>query len=316
MTTSSIRPDKFLRALALLIGTLVAPALLADDGDARLEVKLSEILWELSPYYSNVGLLVPLGNSLQSVANETMSEAEVYRNLFAQATSPDVFLLEASIYPMPWLGTELRRNSPDLYARDGRGLNLIPALTEGFQEPWAISAFLGSDMIFVRPGQPIKESNRGFMGYLLSYGGKHIANNRLIDDEWLEFEWKMKGERIFKDDRLSWSFRLGARFHEHPEIADTWYVGISRSSLDFNAPILSWLHNTKLNLLTEVLQDSGKFSRQEIIFGKKLPVASNWMAAWQIEFGAIYDSRNKYSGTLEQQTEKGTTFVLRPNIEF
>lgn len=299
---------------ALLCGAALNAV--ADDGDARLEVKQTEVLWELSPYYTSVGLLVPLGNSLQTLANEAMGEAEVYGELFAKSGSPDVFLLEASIYPMPWLGTELRKNSPGLYGRDARGANLIPALTAGFQEPWAVSAFLGNDLLFVRPGQAVKETNRGFMGYLLTYGNKHIANNRMFDDDWLEFEWKMKGERIFNDDRLSWSFRLGARFHRHPDIADTLYLGISRSSLDFNAPMLSWLHNTKINLLTEFVQDSSRFSRQEIIFGKKLPARSRWLAAWQIEVGAIYDSRNKYRGALSQQTEKGTTFVLRPNIEF
>ena len=308
-----VRP---LSALVLALLMWVPRPSIADDGDARLEVKHVEVLWELSPYYTNVGLLVPLGNSLQSVADEKMNEAEVYRQLLVNAASPDVFLLEASVYPMPWLGTELRKNSPGLYGRDDRGLNLIPALTAGFQEPWAISAFIGNDMIFVRPGQAVKETNRGFMGYLLSYGNKHIANNQMIDDNWLELEWKMKGERIFEQDRLSWSFRLGGRFHQHPHIANTWYLGLSRSSLDFDAPILSWLHNTKINLLTEFVQDSSQFSRQEIIFGKKLPVKAAWMAAWQIEVGAIYDSRKKYSGSLIEQTEKGTTFVLRPNIEF
>ena len=296
--------------------TAWAVSSLADDGDARLEVKQTEILWEFSPYYSSVAALIPLGASLQTVGNEHMSEAEVYRELFIKSGSPNVLLLEASIYPMPWLGTELRKNSPGLYGRDERGLNLIPALTAGFQEPWALSAFLGNDMLFVRPGQAVKETNRGFMGYLVTVGNKHIADNQMIDDNWLELEWKMKGERIFKEDRLSWSFRLGARFHRNPDIADTWYLGISRSSLDFDAPMLSWLQNTKINVLTELLQGSGQFSRQEIIFGKKLPVKNDWMAAWQIEMGVIYDSGNKYSGTLAQTTARGTTFVLRPNIEF
>ena len=311
-----MRPGNCLRVLWLSLGALLAAPSLADDGDARLEVKQTEILWELSPYYTSVGALVPLGNSLQHVADEQSGETEVYRQLLANSGRPSVLLLEASVYPMPWLGTELRKHSPSLYERDENNYKLIPALTAGFQEPWALSVFLGNDMIFVRPGQAVKETNRAFMGYLLSYGDKHIVDNRLIDDDWLELEWKMKGERIFAEDRLSWSFRLGARFHDNREIGDTLYLGISRSSLDFGAPMLSWLHNTKLNLLSEFLQGSGKFSRQEIIFGKKLPVKSTWMAAWQIEFGVIYDSHRKYSGQLGQQTERNTTFVLRPNIEF
>ena len=303
-------------SLCLILGALLNAPTWADDGDTRLEVKQTEIIWEFSPYYTSVGALVPIGNALQTVGTDQMSEADVYHQLFINSGSPNLFLLEASVYPMPWLGTELKKNSPGLYGRDTSQLSLIPALTAGFQEPWAISAFLGNDMLFVRPGQAIKETNRGFMGYLITYGNKHIANNLLIDDEWLELEWKMKGERIFKEDRLSWSFRIGTRLHKHEDIADTLYLGISRSSLDFDAPMLSWLQNTKVNVLTEVVKSTGKFSRQEVIFGKKLPVKSAWMAAWQIEIGAVYDSASKYSGVLTQKTEKGTTFILRPNIEF
>jgi len=301
---------------AVLTGALLATAALADDGDARLEVKQTEILWELSPYYTSVAALIPLGNEVQSLASETMTEAEVYSALLAKSTRPSILLLEASVYPMPWLGTQLRRESPDSYADDDRKFKLIPALTAGFQEPWALSAFVGSDIVFFRPGQATKESNRGYMGYLISVGNRHIVNNWMIDDDWVELEWKMKGERIFNEDRLSWSFRVGGRFHQQPEIGDTIYFGISRSDLDINAPLLSWLSNTKVNLLTEILQDSGKFSRQEIIFGKKIPVKSAWMAAWQIEFGAIYDAERKYSGALAELAENGTTFILRPNIEF
>jgi hypothetical protein len=293
-----------------------SPAL-ADDGDARLEVKQTEVIWEWSPYYSSAGLHIPLTDAPQEIALGDMGEEEVYQRLFASTLDPTILLLEASVYPMPLLGTHLRKDSPQTYESDASHLRLIPALTAGFQEPWAVSAFIGNDMLFVRPGQPIKETNRGYMGYLLSFGKKHIADNRLIDDDWLEFEWKMKGERIFKEDRLSWSFRLGTRQHRNPDIKNTMYFGISRSSLDFEAPLLSWLQNTKVNLMTEFIRESGRFSRQEIIFGKKLPAKpGGWIAAWQIETGVIYQGQAKYGGALAETLNPGATFVLRPNIEF
>jgi hypothetical protein len=290
---------------------------LGDDGDARIEVKQTEVIWEWSPYYSSVGLHIPLIDAPQEIALGDMGEDEVYRRLFASTLDPTVLLLEASVYPMPLLGTSLRKNSPRTYESDSHHLNIIPALTAGFQEPWAVSAFIGNDLLFIRPGQAIKETNRGYMGYLFSFGKKHIADNRLIDDDWVEFEWKMKGERIFKEDRLSWSFRLGTRQHRNPDIKSTVYFGISRSSLDFEAPLLSWLQNTKINLMSEFIRDSGRFSRQEIIFGKKLPMkAGGWIAAWQIETGVIYQKQAKYVGSLGQTLDSGATFVLRPNIEF
>ncbi|MDF3822722.1 hypothetical protein P3G55_22680, partial [Leptospira sp. 96542] len=41
--------------------------------------------------------------------------------------------------------------------------------------------------------------HRGYMGYLLSCGAQHIHNNVLIDDNWCELEWKLKGERTFRE---------------------------------------------------------------------------------------------------------------------
>lgn len=287
------------------------------DESVGPELKKTEIIWEWSPYYSSVGVHFPLTDAPQETAPGNIDEREVYRRLFAKTLNPTILMLEASIYPMPLLGTRIRKDSPNTYERDASNLHLIPALTAGFQEPWAISAFIGNDLLFVRRGQEIKETNRGYMGYLISFGKKHIADNRLIDDDWFELEWKMKGERIFEEDRLSWSFRVGTRQHRNPDIRNTLYFGISRSSLDFNAPVLSWLQNTKINLMTEFIRETGRFSRQEIIFGKKLPTRPGGLiAAWQIETGVIYEKQAKYSGGLEKTLNQGVTFILRPNIEF
>jgi hypothetical protein len=178
-----------------------------------------------------------------------------------------------------------------------------------------VSTFFGNDMLFMRPGQPKKETNRGYMGFLVSYGDQHIKDNRLIDDDWFELEWKMKGERIFEQDKLTWSFRVGTRFHRHPNIENTAYFGISRSALDFNGPLLSWLQNSEIRLMSEFLQTSGTFARQEVILGKKIPIRSI-KSAMQLDFGFIYERQAKYSGDLLSTGRTGFTFIVRPNISF
>jgi hypothetical protein len=294
---------------------VIASLAVADDGDPSLEVRRTEIIWEWSPYYTSVGALIPLTDAPPNVAGEDVSEFEVYRRLAESSLKPNVMLIEASVYPMPLLGTYLRREYPGSYERDDQHFRLIPALTSGFQEPWAVSAFFGNDMLFMRPGQPKKETNRGYMGFLVSYGDQHIKDNRLIDDDWLEVEWKMKGERIFEQDKLSWSFRVGTRYHRSPNIDNTVYFGISRSMLDFNAPLLSWLHNSEVKLMSEFLQTKGTFSRQEAIVGKKVPVRA-LKSAMQLDFGFIYERQAKYSGELLSSGRTGFTFIIRPNISF
>jgi hypothetical protein len=285
------------------------------DGAVPPEKPRTEVVWEWSPYYTNIGLHVPISDEATPDGGQ-MTESDVYRQLWARSFQPSVFVLEASAYPMPILGVWMRGHLPDLYQNAAIGNhNIVQTVTAGFQEPWAVSAFIGSEMKFSRPDEDRRDTNRGFMGYLMSVGKKHIKENALIDDDWVELEWKMKGERTFKDDRLSWSFRLGAKYNRNPEIAGTAYLGISRSSLDFKSPFLSFLDNSSVTLFTEVSRHSSSLLRQEIIFGKKYPSESRRLV-WELDFGVIYERASKYTGSLAPLTTNSYTFVLRPNLVF
>src|SRR6185369_10127265 len=122
--------------------------------------------------------------------------------------------------------TWIKRNRPGWYAgADFGSVNWIETVTAGQQEPCSVSAFLGSAMTFTRPGEERRGTNKGHMGYLASYGDRHIVRNTLVRDPWYEFEWKLKGEKNFADDHLSWSFRVGTKQHSNPFVTDTFYVG-------------------------------------------------------------------------------------------
>jgi len=278
----------------------------------------AELLQEWGAYYSSVGLYVPLSDDPFPDGGQ-MAEWEVYRQLFERSYRPNVLVLEASVYPMPMLGVWLRSHHPTFYDNatlgGGNDLNLVQAVTAGFQEPWAASIFFGNQMKFSRPGETGRDTNRGYMGYLVSAGKKHIKENVLIDDDWVEAEWKMKGERKFEQERLTWSFRLGAKFNRNPDIADTIYVGINRSSLDFTSPFLSFLANSTLKLFTEIPTDGVTLLRQELVFGKKYPIESARLA-WELDFGLIYERASKYSGALSPLAKTSYTLVFRPNIVF
>lgn len=277
-----------------------------------------EVIWDWGAYYTSVGLHIPLTREQLPDGGET-DEWEVYQNLFRNSLRPRILLLEASVYPMPVLGVWLRGHTPDLYRNaalgGGTGINLIEAVTAGFQEPWAVSAFIGDQMQFHREGEQKRDQNRGYMGTLVSVGTKHILKNMLIDDDWAELEWKLKGERKFQNERLSWSFRIGAKFNRNPDIANLYYFGVERSNLDFEGPLLSWLSNSKIVLKTEFTQHGLELARQELIIGRKIPVESRKFAL-TLEFGVIYERDVKYTGALADLAGKSTTLVLRPNIEF
>src|SRR5262245_50107256 len=219
-----------------------------------------EVVTESGAYYSSVGLYVPLSADPFPDGGR-LEELDVYKQLLERSWRPNVVAFEASVYPMPIAGVWLRKEHLDFY---DRAPSLIQAVTAGFQEPWAISAFFGSQMKFTRPEEGERGTNRGYLGYLVSAGTKHIKSNVLIADDWLELEWKLKGERFFREERLDWSFRAGGRYNSNRDIADTLHIGLRRSNLDFKSPVLSWLDNSRIDLLTELAVDGLTIVRQEV----------------------------------------------------
>ncbi len=279
-----------------------------------------EWLYELDPYYSSLGIEIPLhaGGLPEGGA---LREVEVYRRLLRESLTPDVFMLEASVYPMPALGSWLKKHEPGFYGDfeigevGGNSLNVLEGLTAGFQEPWAISAFLGSAMSFTPPGARADADNRAYMGYLVSAGKKHIRNNVLIDDDWWELEWKLKGERQSDNEKLSWSFRIGVKNHGNPDIVDVAFIGLRRSNLDYAGPLLSFLTNSTLETLTEVDRRTLRFLRQEITLGRKIPFPRRRFAL-VLDVGLVYEDDAKYRGTLVDPDADDFTVIFRPNLKF
>jgi hypothetical protein len=299
---------KFARALAAaLLGFGVCAGAVRAQERAPSDI---EVVQEWGAYYSSIGLHIPISDDPMPDGG-MLGEFEVYRRLLERSYRPNLILLEASLYPMPLLGVYLRQHQPGFYD-DAK--YLVQAVTAGFQEPWAVSAFFGSQMRFTRAGESERGTNRGYLGYLISAGKKHIKDNVLIDDDWVELEWKLKGERVFNQDRLSWSFRGGGKFHRNTEIADSLYVGIRRSNLDFKSPFLSFLDNSHIEVLTAIPKDRVVLQRQELIFGKKYPIRSDM--AWELDIGLIYERGDKYTGSLAPLGKSSTTLIFRPNLVF
>jgi hypothetical protein len=297
-----------------------------NHGDENGQIKERqpyEFSYELDAYYSNAGVWFDLSGKPEPDGG-ALEETEVYQRLFNESLRPRVLLLEASVYPMPILGTWYKKNHPEQYEDFGLGptdksgkrrYNLLGSVTAGFQEPWAVSAFFGSAMKFHREGEDDKQSNRGYMGYLLSCGDQHIHNNVLIDDDWCEFEWKLKGDRIFHDETLSWSFRVGVKENGNPNIRDLVYVGLRRTNLNYSTAFLSFLNNANIDLMTEFAQGDMSLMRQEIIVGRNYPL-SRWHMALALDVGVIYENPHKYTGPLNDPFAPSWTFVFRPNLKF
>lgn len=284
---------------------------------AQEEIAKAEFVVEFDPYYSDIGYNIPLTDKpIPTITSD--SEMVIYRELIQDSFPPRYMTLEASVNPMPVLGTYLKTHQRGLYDSGkigGSGFNIIESLTAGFQEPWAISAFFGNVAKLRRPGQPGGDENYGYTGYLFNAGAKHIKNNTMIDDDWLEFEWKIKGKLDYPGRKLSWSLRGGTKVHRNPEINNIYYLAASRSHTEVDLPYLGWLENASIDMRLHFLQRNGKPVRAELIAGKKLPTPKLHIIP-TFSAGFIWNSAEEYSGLLRDVTGNRLTFILRPSFEF
>jgi hypothetical protein len=280
-------------------------------------VNKSDLAFEADPYYTNIGYNIPLTNEpVPTITSD--SEAVIYRDLIKGSLVPRYMVLEASVYPLPWTGTYIKSHSPDLYRRGEighTGINLFESATVGFQEPWAVSAFFGNVAKLKRPHESRHGNNYGYTGYLFSAGNKHIKDNTLIDDNWYEVEWKIKGKINYPDERLSWSFRIGGRFNRNKDVNDVTYISLHRSNLDFRFSFLEWLENTNYDLRMHFLQHGAQMVRLELIAAKKIP-NQNWGFTPTLGIGFVWSSPDEYSGALKDVRGSTTTLMFRPSIEF
>lgn len=310
-----------LQAASLLLISILSPTALAEESAASApspeEGSTAEVMWEFDPYYTDVALNTPLTSTpIPTITSD--SEVEIYNQLIQGSAIPRYMLLEASIYPMPVLGTYLKSHTPGFYNQGEighSGINIIESATAGFQEPWAISAFFGNIAKLVRPGETRTGTNMGYTGYLVSAGSKHIKDNVLIADNWYELEWKIKGKRDYPNDKLQWSFRVGGKFHDNPGITNVYYVSLHRNNLDANSPFLSWARNTEFDFKLHFSQHDSELVRTELIAGKKYPLAGKDYTP-TLSLGLVWTSPKEYSGALLDHNKNTVTLVFRPSIEF
>jgi hypothetical protein len=293
---------------------------------ARAEQRHVEFDYELNPYYSSVSLFFSISDEPIPHLGE-MGELEMYFALLPRAFDPRSFIprflvLEASVNPLPCLGLVVRDQSPGFY-RDAEvypNLNWVKAVTAGFEEPWALSILGGQFVNFDVPGRD-DVKGKGYGGLLVSVGTHHIKDNQLHRDNWIELESKVKGDRKSPVKKLSWSFRVGAKFHGNPDIADIAYVGVRRSRLDYvddPPPFVSnWGFEYRFDLAVDRLAVDGLRQARHVLLLDKKFLIPRAKFALTLKAGFIYTLSDAYRGALATPGRREDfQFVLRPNIEF
>ena len=272
--------------------------------------------YEFDPYYTNAGYYISLSEEpMPEIAFE--KESKLYEHmLYSITSSPQFFLIEASVNPLPVAGVFLKKQHPSIYDKSqiNDQLNIIKAVTEGFDEPYALSFFLGSVVRFIRPDESDNIKNKGYTGYLLTIGDKHIVSNTQVDDNWYEFEVKIKGDQEFKDKTLSWSLRTGVKIHSNNNIADVIHFGLRRNHLDTSLKHPGFMDNSDIEYKIEFNKDTYKLVEQEFFINKKWRLGFSKKSVFSFGVGFVIES-GKYTGPLAANSTD-FSLILRPNLNF
>ena len=270
------------------------------------------LLFAFGAYYTSAGLYLPLTSTPTPDAGE-QGEAQIYWSLLRGALVPRFLVLEASVNPMPILGLGLHQWTWGYQrAQLSPDFNLVRALTAGFDEPFALSLFIGNVADFAPRGRS-DVRGRGYLGLVASGGIGHIKENVLVDDRWLETELKLKGDRVGEEQKLSWSFRVGVKLHDNPDITDTAYLGLRRSRVDYQDGPL-WLANSGIEYRFDVSL-RGRPLRHFLLIDKKWPLGKG-RAALVFGAGLLWEAGAAYRGSLAERHGTGLQLLLRPNIVF
>jgi hypothetical protein len=276
-----------------------------------------KLVFEPDAYYTDLDLIIALTRAPIPQLGE-MTEAEIYGALLSRAALlPQFLVVEASINPMPYLGTYIREHNGSFYndAQVSGSFNWVKALTAGFEEPYAFSLLAGNVANFHVPGSK-DTKGLGYSGYLFSAGNYHIKDNGLIQDDWREFEWKMKGDRKSPVKKLSWSFRIGAKLHGNPDITDIVYLSFRRSRIAYRPEErYSLFNNSGFEYTFDMDRRTLSAIRHYFFVDKKWPVPDRQLA-FSMALGFVWESAKKYTGPLAGRDKDDFQFILRPNVEF
>jgi hypothetical protein len=273
--------------------------------------------YETDIYYSNVSMFVDIDNDENVTNAANYSEIELYTHLIANTFSPNIFLVEAAVYPMPIAGLYFRGNHEEIYSGNQVGdFNPIQLITAGFEEPYSLSFFLGRMIVFNKDNEDDIHTNRAFVGYLVSVGDMSIKDNRAHKNSWVDFEVKIKGTREYELNSLDWSFRIGSRINNNNNFTDTLYLGARRSRVDFDKEGLSLFYNSAFNVMVSSSLYNFELVEVQTSIEKKWPDSWFFNATFGLEVGYLYYSGAKYRGALKEEGIDNHSLIIRPNFSF
>lgn len=290
----------------------------------------------LGPYRSYSSLYI---NFLRNAPIEVMNpkqEYQIFTRLLEKIYAPHYFLLQGTIYPTATISSFVETDNPKLFNRFNTyfDLNLLRAVGGGYEEPYAVSIFLGNLIFFSRDRiintlnrSERKQTGSALGGFLISGGHWHIQDNIRIDDWWYEILFMLGGSlNETSVRRIEWNFRTGLKFHQNPLPADVASVTIQRDHSEWKYRGWSLLRNSGFKYICHfpVGEDARHLpftSRHYFILSKKYPWPKPIFGInFLLKFGLGVDWEyikefDRQQRTFFSKETSSLSWVIQPNID-
>ena len=279
--------------------------------------KRQEISIELDHYYTCVAYTIAVTE--QPIPEMNIArEGELYWHMLKNFVFPRYILFEASLYPLPIAGVYIKKEARNFYNDSEliRGINIVRTVTTGFPEPYAVSVFFGNVANFTK-GDSNEITGRGFSGFAMSYGDRHIVDNIMVADKWFEIELKIKGMDYHQVHNMEWSYSVGIKMHDNNDINHQFSISLYRNHI-YYADDMGWLVGFLINTEQQLRIDFNlerlnikKPTSFSFLVGKNFPIGDGTVTL-ALKVGALKIFSDGYSGSLKQDIDRKWALMVRP----
>jgi len=257
-------------------------------------------------------------------------EGEIYLRLGRRLIFPGYLLFQATGYPLSALSSYLETDRYNTYNRFTAysDLNILRTVGAGFEEPYAFSIFLGNVLFLAYEDSSknrLKQSGSALAGFLISSGRHQIYNNIYLHDNWYQIELMLIGNlNEPKRRKISWNFRIGAKFHQNEFLRDVFTLSIERSRTDWRATKWSLVKNSVFKYRAYIpipsTENNHPAASQLFSYGKKFPInLFNRKVFFVLGFGIRWEWVKFYDHSLDQfdpDPKSQLIWLIQPNLEF
>jgi hypothetical protein len=264
------------------------------------------------------------------VALQKGEEAEIYRGLARRLIFPNYLLFQVTGYPLSALSSYLETDHYNIYNRFEiySNLNILRSIGVGFEEPYAFSLFLGNILFLAyqdSAANRLKQSGSSLAGFLISTGKHQIYDNIYLHDSWYQIELMLVGNlNEPKMRKISWNFRIGAKFHQNEFLRDIFTLSIERNHTDWRLTSWSFIRNSifkfQAHLPIPSSEDNTHAASYLIFCGKKFPInLFHRKMLLTIGVGVRWEWVRFYNHQLDRfdpVPKSQLIWLFQPNIEF